>query len=813
MTMAPRTRLRLMSAGIALTSGASLALSLLFSRLFSVTMYYHFAFFIVSLALLGIAIGGVAVYILPRVFRERRLLPIAGVVAALVAPLTLFATHVAVSNPMSVALEGDNVTRLLEIYFATALPFFASGLAVTLVMSAAKADIGRIYAFDLGGAALGCLAIIPLIASAGGPGALAIAGAISAIGGAFLCLAGLGAPSAATAGPPSDDDPPAASQRPARAIPTTITLVAASAALYMGLGPAQTGDAFKFRQGEKFLNEANVIWEGWNALSRITVSKSASDDHRWIHIDADAATRIFSADVTQRHLDAPLRFSEHRVSSLVYAVRTAGPALIIGPGGGPDVIAALDAKVPRVVGVEVNPLIAETVMKSVFAGFNGDLYARPEVEVVVDDGRSFVRRSDERYSSIQATLVDTWAASSAGAFALTENNLYTADAFEDYLDKLQPDGIVSMTRWYGAPPSEFIRLLGLGREAMTRRGIPESEHAAHFFIAAEARMATMLLKRTPFTAAELDALQARCDAAKLTIYYRPAIEGAHAIAVPALATYLSTAPEAFYAAQTYDARPTTDDRPFFFYTVWPSDFLGRLGEFTNFERDNLGLAMLQLVLIVSLGLTLLLVLLPLFLFRRAALRFNRGQKLRVLGYFLFLGFGFILVELGLMQRFVLFLGHPIYALAVVIAALLLASGIGSSLSPRLTARLGTPRAIRFTVIALALLLVVYLVALPPLFHGLIGLPLAARITIAALLVGLLGIAMGVLLPLGVITALEVDPELVPWGWGINGATSVVGSALAVVLSMNVGFSATLIAGLVAYLLAGLVIAGVARNAR
>jgi len=806
MMMAPRTRLRLMSAGIALTAGASLALSLLFSRLFSVTMYYHFAFFIVSLALLGIAIGGVAVYVLPKVFRERRMLPMAGVVAALVAPLTLLAIEVAVSNPMSVALEGDNVGRLLEIYFATALPFFASGLAVTLVMSAAKADIGRIYAFDLGGAALGCLAIIPLIASAGGPGALAIAGAISAIGGAFLCLAGVSTPT------PTPTPPLTPTPTLTRSLPLVFSLIAAAAALYMGLGPAQTGGAFKFKQGEKFLNEANVIWEGWNALSRITVSTSEADDHRWIHIDADAATRIFSADVTQHHLDAPLRYSEHRVSSLVYAVKNAGPALIIGPGGGPDVIAALNAKVPRVVGVEVNPLIAETVMKSVFAAFNGNLYTRPEVEVVVDDGRSFVRRSEDRYSSIQATLVDTWAASSAGAFALTENNLYTAEAFEDYLDKLQPDGIVSMTRWYGAPPKEFIRLLGLGREAMSRRGIPEPEHAAHFFVAADARMATMLLKRTPFTGAELDALEARCKADKLSIYFRPASGATPATARPELATYFATRPEAFYAAQSYDARPTTDDRPFFFYTVWPGDFLGRLGEFADFERNNLGLAMLQLVLIVSLGLTLLLVLLPLFLFRRAALRLNRGQKLRVLGYFLFLGFGFILVELGLMQRFVLFLGHPIYALAVVIAALLLASGIGSSLSPRLTRRFGTAKAIRVTIIALSLLLLLYLVALPPLFHALIGLPLEARIAIAALLVGGLGIAMGMLLPLGVITALKVDPELVPWGWGINGATSVVGSALAVVLSMNVGFTATLVAGLVAYVLGGLVIAGVARDA-
>lgn len=777
------------SAGIALTSGAALALSLLFSRLFSVTMYYHFAFFIVSLALLGIAVGGVAVYVLPRLFRPERMLLLAGLLAAAVAPLTLLAIEVAVTSPLSVDLEGDNVTRLLEVYFATSLPFFASGLAITLVMSSARERIGRVYAFDLGGAALGCLLVIPLIANAGGPGALALAGALSALGGLCLVLA-------------------APVSRRTRTLGATLAAVAALVVAWVGLGPARSGDLFRFTQGQKFLREADVLWEGWNALSRVTVSRSSQPDHRWIHIDADAATRLFSSDVTRGELAAPLRFSEHRVSGLVYAIRDAGPALIIGPGGGPDVIAAVRARVPRVVGVEVNPLIADTVMKDVFADYNGGLYTRPDVDIVVDDGRSFVRRADERFSSIQATLVDTWAASSAGAFALSENNLYTADAFVDYLAKLQPDGVLSMTRWYASPPREFIRLLGLGREALTRLGVPEAAHAAHFFVASGERMATMLLSRAPFSTADLDALEARCREGSLRVLHRPG--GASA---PELAEYFAASPAEYYARQTHDLRPTTDDRPFFFYTVWPSDFLAMLGELGDFERNNLGLAMLQLVLVVSLGLTLLLVVLPLVLFRRAALRQRRGDKLRVLAYFLCLGFGFILVELGLMQRFVLFLGHPIYALAVVLAALLLSSGIGSALSPRLAARVGLARAIRLAILGLAALLVLYLLALPPLFDALLGLPLAARVALAAALVGLLGVAMGTLLPLGVRTALALDPELVPWGWGLNGATSVVGSALAVVLSMNVGFGATLLVGLVAYLVGGLVIARAARDTR
>ncbi len=781
-SMTDKTSLRLVSAGIALTSGAALALSLLFSRLFSVTMYYHFAFFIVSLALLGIAIGGVAVYLMPRFFRDERMLFIAGLLAAAVAPLTLLAIEVAVSNPMSVDLEGDNVSRLLEIYFATSAPFFASGLSITLVMSNAKQNIGRVYGFDLAGAAIGCLIVIPLIAFAGGPGGLAVAGGLSALGGVLLCMA-------------------APTTRRTRNIAVAVVALTAGVAFYIGVGPARSRDAFKFEQGNKFLVEANVEWEGWNALSRITVSSSGDNDHKWIHIDADAATRIFSKDVTQGNLDAPLRFTEHRVSGLVYSVRDEGPALIIGPGGGPDVIAALRAKVPKVTGVEVNPLIAETVMKEVYREFNGGVYLRPDVEVVVDDGRSFVRRADNgTYSSIQATLVDTWAASSAGAFALSENNLYTADAFEEYLDALKPEGVLSMTRWYGSPPREFLRLLGLGREALSRRGVPEPEHAAHFFVAADPRMATMLMKRDPFTKAELDALEAKVQSTGLKVLFRP--DGRQ---VPELAEYMKSVPAEFYAKQDFDARPTTDDRPFFFYNVWPSEFIGKLGQFGDFERNNLGLAILQLVLIVSLVLTVLLVILPLLLFRRAALREKRGLKLRVLGYFLCLGFGFILVELGMMQRFVLFLGHPIYALAVVIAALLLFSGIGSTLSPKLVAKFGTAKAVRVSVIGLALVLVLYLVALEPMFHALLGLPLAGRIVIAAIVVGILGMAMGTLLPLGVMTALKLDKELVPWGWGVNGATSVVGSALAVVLSMNIGFSATLIAGLVAYVIGGLLI--------
>jgi spermidine synthase len=772
--------------GVALTSAASLALSLLITRIFSVTMYYHFAFLLVSLALLGVAVSGVAIYLLPKVFTESRLTWLSGLFAVAIAPLTVLALYVAVNNPMSVDLRAENVERLLKLYFATSLPFLSSGFAISLAIMGAKQHIGRVYAFDLVGAAVGCLLIIPLISQVGGPGAVLVAGGAAALGGGLIAFSG--APGRAKQGV------------------ITAAVVMAAGVLFLGVGPAASGSTFKIAQGSKWLNESSVEFDRWNAFSRVTVS-SGEADHKWIMIDADAATRIYSGTIAQDNYQATRRFSEARVASLVYALRNEGPALIIGPGGGADVVAALRVGVPRIVGVEVNPLIVDTVMRGQYAAFNGDLYRRPGVELVVDDGRSFVRRSKETYSSIQATLVDTWAASSAGAFTLSENNLYTVEAFSDYLDHLQPDGVLSMTRWFAQPPREFLRLMGLGREALNRRGVPELGHREYFYVVADNRMATMLLKRQPFRPEEVEKLNAEATLAGLTILYAPTAKPP--TAHPLLEKYLGQPSGDFYAQVPYDVSPTDDNRPFFFNTVRPREFAGFLTNLKQVESSNLGLVILQILVIVSVLLTVLLVVLPLFLFRRDVLREERRGKVQTLGYFLCLGLGFILVELGLMQHFILFLGHPIYALAVVLATLLAASGLGSALSSRIEARFGVTGGIRRVTAALSVLLLLYMFGLPSLFGALLGQPIGVRIAIAAVLVGGLGALMGTLLPLGVRRAQGYHPGLVPWAWGLNGATSVMGSILATVLSLMFGFTTTLMVGLLAYVVGGVLIGSAA----
>jgi hypothetical protein len=778
-------RFRPFCLGVALASAATIGLELTLTRIFSVTLYYHFAFMVISVAMLGLSVAGVVLYLLPRLFEERRAPVLAAGFMALFALLALWTLAVAIGNPVSLTQWRENLGRLAALYAVTGATMLCSGFAISLAIASARERIGRVYAFDLVGAAVGCAAVIPAVSALTGPGAVLFCAALGAA--SAVCFAFSAERSGAL-----------------RTGLMAVSSVLALLILFLSFGEEGAGRFGRARNPSKFLGNRPVELEKWNSFSQITVAPAGAADHKWIFIDADAATRIWSGSIKEGGWKAPRRYGEVRVASLAYAIRNDGTALIIGPGGGTDVISALHHGVPRVVGVEVNPIIVDDVVKGRYAGFSGDLYRDPRVQVVVDEGRSYIRRSTEPYRTIQATLVDTWAASSSGAFTLSENNIYTVEAFEEFLEHLAPGGVVTITRWYDADrPKEFLRLVALGREALERRGIAPAKVQDHIVLAADReRRATLLLSKDPFTRDDLEKLAAKVSEGDLLLLFTPPAAPSPAAAEDVLlAGYLRAADgDAFLSRLSFDASPTTDDRPFFFYNLRQRDLMSILERLGSLELNNLGVAILLLLLCASGLLTVLLVVLPLLIFERRALREDRRSKLRVLGYFVTLGLGFILVEIGFMQTFVLFLGHPIYALAVVLASLLLASGIGSGLSPRFHERLGARGLARRVIGALAVLLALYGLLLNPLFHALLGVPLAIRIAVAAVLVAAPGLLMGMLLPSGVRVAQSLGAGVVPWGWGLNGAAGVVGSVLAVALSMNVGFQLALFFGIAVYLL-------------
>jgi SAM-dependent methyltransferase len=789
-----RMRFRPFCLGVGLASAATIGLELTLTRIFSVTMYYHFAFMVISVAMLGLSVAGVSIYLFPKLFERRE--PLAAAVFmlafAVLVPWTLKTT---LANPLSLDHWRQNLGRLGLLYAAAGLSMLSSGFAISLAIASARERIGTVYACDLVGAALGCVLVIPTLGGLGGPGAVIVCGALGALAAVSFALSAEG-------------------PRVPRRVLAGLGAVGALALFALGAGE---GSAHRFgaaRNPEKFLGNRKVELERWNSFSQITVTPAPPRDHKWIFIDADAATRIWSGNIKQAGWQAPRRFGEVRVAALAYAIRHDGTALIIGPGGGTDVISALAHGAPRVVGVEVNPIIVNDVMKGRYRDYAGDLYHDPRVQVVVDEGRSYIRRSGELYRTIQATLVDTWAASSSGAFTLSENNIYTVEALEEFLGHLGPGGIVVITRWYDpSRPKEFLRLLALGRAALERRGVPPSEVYRHFVVATDReRRATMLLGRDPLAPADLTALAEQATRDNLDFLFYPAAPSGPVVREDHLLASFLRAPSAdrFLAGLSYDSSATTDDRPFFFYTLRHTDLFSLLRKLGSIEVGDLGVAILLVLLVFAAALTLLLVVLPLAVLERRALREERRAKVKVLGYFLCLGLGFILVEIGFMQNFVLFLGHPIYALAVVLASLLLSSGVGSALSDRGTARWGTAGYVRRTVGVLAGVLALYGLGLTPLFHLILGIPLGARIAIATVLVAVPGLLMGMLLPSGVRVANGLGTGVVPWGWGLNGSASVVGSILAIMLSMNFGFRAALFVGIAVYLLGAALLTATAR---
>jgi len=759
--LSPRLSVRF--AGVALVSLATLLLELTLTRLFSATMFYHFAFLAISLALFGSGASGVFIYVARPPRDEDGASSLLAVFSALFAATTVVSLLVILAHPLSPARPSlATLGSLGWIYGAAALPFFFSGCVITLAISVWAKEISRLYLFDLGGAAVGCLALVPALFLLGAIDAVLLAAVLAALGGLVLTgrkwLLGV--------------------------LAATLGLLAFNHAT----------DTIALRQS-KGLSEEGIVFSRWNSFSRVTVAETADPDRLLIFIDSDAATVLFrDAGDTNRHPEL-----RDRIESLAYHLGGRDRVLVIGPGGGVDVMIARQHGASDVTAVEVNPLVARDVMSTEpFLGYSGHLYEQPGVRLVVDEGRSFLRRSPDTYDLIVASMVDTWAATAAGAFALSENNLYTVEAFSDYLDRLSPEGILSMTRWREEPPVQLLRLVSLGRAALAARGVTDA--GRHFAIVRgpdegmPLTTANVLLKKTPFSEEEIDRVHVFARRLGLEILYTPRALPANDL------TRLITAPDParVWGSHPSDVSPPTDNSPFFFQTARLGQVFQKRWTQGEWRRTNLG----TLVLFGLVGLTLLGVALfilgPLLLVRGRLLGTQRRGRLGFLLYFAALGAGFIVVEVVLVQKSVLFLGHPAYALTVVLFALLVFSGLGSLVSGRVPTS-ALPRALRAMVVVVVVLIGLAVLALHPLFYGLVHLPAPWRVLITVAVLAPLGLALGMPMPTGIRLLHERAPALIPWAWGVNGAASVLGSVGAIALAMVWGFDHALLVAAALYL--------------
>ncbi|HTS65604.1 MAG TPA: hypothetical protein VMH28_26460 [Candidatus Acidoferrales bacterium] len=758
---------------VALTTLATLLLELSLTRIFSVVFYYHFAFLAISIALFGLGAGGVFSY----------------VVAGWKTPLWTSLGRLSMVNGLLVVgalvillAQQNNPTDwdLALIYFGTALPFFVSGTIVSLAIGETIKNVHRVYFFDLIGAAAGCLLLYPLLNGFGG---------VSAVLGAAITFAVAAAIWHSVSG---------SVRGRVGSVGLALVLVA-----FLILNQRYHVIDIRHAKGQTIEHE---IFQHWNVFSRIGLVDRASEGRYSIVIDADAATDIATFDFA--HLTAAQRHDlMDQGPALPYALRPGGKTLIIGPGGGWDVARALAYGSHDITGVEINPIIATTIMRERFRGLSHDLYLRPDVRIYVEDGRSFVRRSADKYQVLQATLVDTWASTAAGAFALSENNLYTVDAFRDYLLHLTDDGVVAFTRWGFDPPRESLRLIAVAREALAELG--ENQAWRHVIVGRSGSVQgwgaqdTAIISRKPLSGADCDRARALFAAANMQAIYLPDA----AIANPFYDLLHTADPAGFERRFVFDIRPVTDDRPFFFYTVQPRDlmqFLRTASHDTADYKVNKAVPLLFGLALVSVVATLLILVLPPMLVG-ARLPHQPGVR-KFLLYFLFIGAGYILIEVALIQKFVLFLGHPTYALTVVIFSMLVSSGIGSAASRRL---IGRDEGRLIKVLGAAVVLVAVLAAAAgSLLTALVGLPVPVKMAISVALIGPLGFVMGMPFPIGLKRLEEWHAPSVRWAWSLNAASSVLGSVGALVCAIYLGLVQTLVIGGLFYFAALAVIARV-----
>jgi SAM-dependent methyltransferase len=766
--LVPDAHRHLHLAGMLVMSFASLLLELALTRLFSVILFYHFAFLAISIALLGLGAGGVFAYLARNWLVRWDLRTLGARLGALNALLLLVVLEVDLHTqvPLTLSFTPIIFLRLALLYVVSALPFFCTGLLFSVIFARETRGITQLYAADLTGGALACLAIVPLLNFVGGPNSILVAAIASAAASAIWA-------------------PTRNSRRVALALLAAFT--ALTAANYSGR-IADIVYAKGMRRDRPW-----VLFARWNALSRVEVDDQGGA--KVIVIDADASTYIMNTD--------PLHWGaewKHNLMSAAPAVvnvlRPRGDYAVIGPGGGVDVLRALANGSPSVTGIEINPIIVNDIMRRRWADWSYHLYDQPEVHIHVGDGRSWVRNAREKFDVVQMTLVDTWASTAAGAFALSENNLYTVEAFREYFDHLKPDGIIAITRWEFRQPREALRVVSQGLEVLRRAGI--ADPASHFIVVSEHPLdedgvpVAVLCKKSPFTREEEAAVRAHLTHyPDLHILYSPT-HGSAPTGAAFQDLIHSGDPRSFAAVYSYDVTPVYDNAPFFFFTFKTRRLLEafRADSSAIDWKVNAGLLVLICVLVISILAVIAFLLLPLALHRPSR---QRGG-LRLL-YFIAIGLGYILAEIAFIQRFVLFLGHPTYALTVVIFLMLLSSGAGSLLSRRL---LLDPLRVRIPLVIVILLLLAYVWALPPLLRPLVGLPFMLKLIISGAALVPLGLAMGMPFPSGL---RALDGSTVEWAWALNAASSVLGSVLAMVIAIQFGLNLTLACGAVAYLLA------------
>jgi len=793
---------RATSLGLLFISLSTLMLENLLTRIFSVTMWYHFAFVAISVALFGMTVGALLVYLRPKIFNPSGVHNQMAASALLFSLSTALALLLHTSLPFRLDATPSGVLSLAAHYGAILLPFIFSGICVTLALTRFLDQISRLYAVDLIGAATGCLLVLLALSWTDGPTAVFLCAILASLGAlAFLWKV---------------------RERALRSLAIALSaglMIFVSANTYL----VHRQMSVLRLQWTKGVAESPPLVEVWNPISRLAIrgDPDASEppfgfgisptypSDKTVHqlhltIDAGAETILTGFDGDLSQVDYLL----FDVTNLAYLLSPQGTVLIVGSGGGRDILSALAFGQSRIVGVELNKGILD-LTTGPFGDFTGHLEQDSRVTLIHGEARSYVSRSPDRFDTIQISLIDTWAAMSSGAYVLTENSLYTVQAFQSFIDHLTDDGVLTISRWYEErSPIELHRLTALAASSLLSRGVEDPR--GHLLVYANVPpgkpvgIATLLLSPSPFSRQNLDRIATEADRLRFEALLTPL-----SASDPILAALASSEQHAVtIGAYPFDISPPTDERPFFFFTASLLDLFSReLWSGSLASMNMIAVYLLGALLVIITTLTGLFILFPLLLTTR---RKNFSGAGPYLVYFASIGLGYILVELAQMQRLIIFLGHPTYSLSVVLFTLLLSSGLGSYTTRRVEAT-SSSAMVRWTLLPVVVGAAGWLT--PRLLQQLGETATWARVGVSVALLFPMGTAMGMAFPIGMKAAAGRAQVLTPWLWGVNGAMSVLGSVMAIALALEAGISASYWAGFSSYVLALMAFIGMRAMAR
>jgi SAM-dependent methyltransferase len=785
---------------IALVSGASIAYEILLMRLFSIIQWHHFAYMIISLALLGYGVSGVFLALNRNRLNAqfRRVFPACILLFGLTAPVCFWICQRLPFNPAEIFWSPVQPFYLLLLYLLLALPFFFAATAIGLALFRFRGQASSIYAADLIGAGMGCLVIIGLLFWLSPEQALIALAMIGIVGILPVAIAwkkngwGLAA--------------------------------CAVAAAFLWLVPLEwkTLHISPYKELRQFLRipGTRIIDSFSNPIAYTDVVESAVTPLRYapgLSLNADREPpqqyAVFSdagnlSALTRYNGDpATISYLDQTTSALPYHLNKPEQLLILGVGAGNDLLQAEWFGVPSIDAVELNGQLIDYI-RTKHDAFSGGILTNERLRLHIGEARGFVSGTRQRFELIQIALMDAYGASSAGLYALSENYLYTVEALQEYIRHLKPGGYLALTRWAKMPPRDALKLFATAADALELSGFHDP--GRQMILIRGWQTSTLLVKNGEVTMRDIGMLRTFCEDRSFDIDYYPGItepETNRFNQLPESYYYqgairiLGAERAAYLDRYKFAIEPATDDRPYFFqFFKWTT-----LPEILSLYGQG-GISLLEsgyIILVAGVLQALLaaaaFIGLPMWLCKqRLGLPEYSTRLWRIIGYFFLLGIAFLFIEIAFIQKFILFLHHPVYSVTLVLFTFLIAAGFGSAASQRLTDK----RHGQFAPIAgIALLALFYILFFKNLTGVFLDQSAPIKVMVSLLLIMPLGFAMGMPFPLGLQRIASLSPELVPWAWGINGFASVISASLATLIAIHYGFNVLILTAVGLYLLA------------